>query len=190
MRIFITCIVLLLCNSFKAQDNQKLESEIISLYKVKDKDIQNCKKESEELRKNKFDETTIKTFEEACIACLEHLNFFRSNSLKMLEKTSNKEDFLIINFVNNNINIPFDTKTILCANKNYFGIEHYFDSENNMVIEKNEEFEVSELEIDIIEKINEYLRTVGQNISAIKVMDKLVCIEFGMLLQELMEKLE
>ena len=92
MRTFLMCMILFFTCSCKAQNNQKLESEIISLYKINDKEIQNCKKESEELRKNKFDETTIKTIEEACTARLGHLNFFRSNSLKMLEKTSNKEN--------------------------------------------------------------------------------------------------
>ncbi|GAB0157905.1 hypothetical protein CHRYSEOSP005_31960 [Chryseobacterium sp. Alg-005] len=159
MRIFLIGAFLLLTISCKSQNNQKLESEIISFYKVNDKDIQNCKKESEELRKKKTEEWLIENIYDQCIAPLEHLNFFRSNSLKMLEKTSNKEDFLIINFISNNMTIPFDTKTILYANKNYFGIKHYFDSENNMVIEKNEEFEVSEFEKDNIEKIDEYLKT-------------------------------
>ncbi|QQV02982.1 MULTISPECIES: hypothetical protein [Chryseobacterium] len=159
MRIFLIGAFLFLTISCKLQNNQKLESEIISLYKVNDKDIQNCKKESEELRKKKTEEWLIKNIYDQCIAPLEHLNFYRSNSLKMLEKTSNKEDFLIINFISDNITIPFDTKTILYANKNYFGIKHYFDSENNMVIEKNEEFEVSEFEKDNIEKIDEYLKT-------------------------------
>ncbi|RZJ48228.1 MAG: hypothetical protein EOO44_21380, partial [Flavobacterium sp.] len=116
MRIFLICTVLLFTYSCKAQNNQKLESEIISLYKVNDKDIQNCKKESDELRKKKTEEWLIENIYDQCIAPLEHLNFFRSNSLKMLEKTSNKEDFLIINFISNNITIPFDTKTILYAN--------------------------------------------------------------------------
>ncbi len=44
MRIFFIYITLLFTYSCKAQNNQKLKSEITSLYKVKDKDIQNCKK--------------------------------------------------------------------------------------------------------------------------------------------------
>ena len=159
MRIFLICIILLFTCSCKAQNNQRLESKIISLYKVNDKDIQNCKKESNELRKNKFDETTIKTIQDACIATLEYLNFFRLNTLRMLEKTSNDKDFLIINYISSNITIPFDTKTILYANNNYSGIKHHFESENDKVIEKNEEFELSKFEKDNNEKIDEYLKT-------------------------------
>lgn len=159
MRIFLICTVLLFTYSCKAQNNQKLESAIISLFKVNDKDIQNCKKESDELRKKKTEEWLVENIYDQCIAPLEHLNFFRSNSLKMLEKTSNKEDFLIINFISNNITIPFDTKSILYVNNNYSGIKHYYDYVNDKTVEKNEEFEVSKFEIDIIEKIDEYLKT-------------------------------
>ncbi|MDF2932612.1 MAG: hypothetical protein K0R36_1943 [Chryseobacterium sp.] len=44
-----------------------------------------------------------------CTARLEYLNFFRYNTLKMLEKTSSEKDFLIINY---NIPVPYSTKTI------------------------------------------------------------------------------
>ncbi|MDF2551444.1 MAG: hypothetical protein K0R77_719 [Chryseobacterium sp.] len=45
-----------------------------------------------------------------CTARLEYLNFFRYNTLKMLEKTSSEKDFLIINY---NIPVPYSTKAIL-----------------------------------------------------------------------------
>lgn len=145
--------------SCQAQNTQKLESEIISLYKVNDKDIQNCKKESDELRKKKTEEWLIENVYDQCTARLEYLNFFRYNTLKMVEKTSNQEDFLIINYISNNITIPFDTKTILYFDNNYFGLKHYYDYVNDKSIQKNEEFEVSEFEKENIEKINEYLKT-------------------------------
>lgn len=155
----IIYVVLLFTCSCKAQDNQNLESKIISSYKINEKDIQNCKKESDELRKKKTEKWLIENIYDQCTAPLEYLNFFRFNTLKMLEKTSNDKDFLIINFISSNITIPFDTKTILYANNNYFGIKHYYDYVNDKTIEKNEEFEVSQFEIEIIEKIDEYLRT-------------------------------
>ncbi|WP_294309705.1 hypothetical protein [uncultured Chryseobacterium sp.] len=65
----------------------------------------------------------------------------------------------LINFISSNITIPGDTKTIIYANGNYFGLKHYIDFVNNTAIEKNEEFEVSEFEKDNIEKIDEYLKT-------------------------------
>lgn len=159
MRIFLIGAFLLLTTSCKAQNNQKLESEIISLYKINDKDILNCKKEGNEIRKMKTEEWIIQNIYEQCTARLEYLNFFRHNTLKMLKKTSDEENLLIINYISSNVTIPFDTKTILYANNNYSGIKHYFDSENDKVIEKNEEFEVSKFEIDFIEKIDEYLKT-------------------------------
>lgn len=159
MRIFLIGIVLLFTCSCKAQNNKKLESEIISLYKVNDKDIQNCRRESEELHKNKFDETTIKTIQDACTARLEYLNFFMSNTLKMLEKTSSEKDFLVVNYISDNVPIPYSTKTILKINSNYYGLKHYFEDKDGQFVDKNEEFEVSKLEKETIEKIDEYLKT-------------------------------
>lgn len=155
----IIYVVLLFTCSCKAQDNQNLESKIISSYKINEKDIQNCKKESDELRKMKYEEWLVETTFKGCTARLEYLNFFRENSLKMLEKTSSKENLLIVNYISNNITIPSDTKTILYVNNNYFGIKHYTEFVNNTAIEKNEEFELSKFEKDNIEKIDEYLKT-------------------------------
>lgn len=160
MKNFLTIyVVLLFTCSCKAQDNSNLKSEIISFYKINDKDIQNCKKESDELRKMKYEEWLVENIFKGCTARLEYLNFFRDNSLKMLEKTSTKENLLIVNYISNNITIPNDTKTILYANNNYFGIKHYLDFVNNTAIEKNEEFEVSEFERENVKKIDEYLKT-------------------------------
>jgi len=159
MRIFLILIFVMTVTSCQAQNTQKLESEIISLYKVNDKDIQNCKKESDELQKMKTEEWLIENIYDQCTARLEYLNFFRYNTLKMVEKISNKEDFLIINYISSNITIPFDTKTILYVDNNYFGLKHYYDYVNDKSIQKNEEFEVSEFEKENIEKINEYLKT-------------------------------
>lgn len=159
MRIFFIYITLLFTYSCKAQNNQKLKSEITSLYRVKDKDIQNCKRESEEFRKNKIDETTIKITQDACTATLEYLNFFRSNTLKMLDKTSDEKDFLVINYISDNVPIPYSTKTILKIDNNYYGLKHYFEDQNGQVVYKNEEFEVNKFEKEIIDKIDEYLKT-------------------------------
>ncbi|MDR6464574.1 hypothetical protein [Chryseobacterium sediminis] len=159
MRIFLIGMVLLFTCSYKAQNNKKLESEIISLYKVNGKDIQNCRRESKELRKNKFDETTIKTIQDACTARLEYLNFFKSNTLKMLEKTSSEKDFLIVNYISDNVPIPYSTKTIIKIDNNYHGLKHYFEDKDSQFIDKNEEFEVSKFEKEIIEKIEGYLKT-------------------------------
>jgi len=152
-------VVLLFTCSCKAQDNSNLKSEITSFYKINDKDIQNCNKESDELRKMKYEEWLIENIFKECTARLEYLNFFRENSLKMLEKTSIKDNLLIVNYISSNIAIPSDTKTILYANNNYFGIRHYLDFVNNTAIEKNEKFEVSEFERENIKKIDEYLKT-------------------------------
>lgn len=152
-------VVLLFTCSCKAQDNSNLKSEITSFYKINDKDIQNCNKESDELRKMKYEEWLIENIFKECTARLEYLNFFRENSLKMLEKTSIKDNILIVNYISSNIAIPSDTKTILYANNNYFGIRHYLDFVNNTAIEKNEKFEVSEFERENIKKIDEYLKT-------------------------------
>ncbi|SFN43703.1 hypothetical protein SAMN05421594_2812 [Chryseobacterium oleae] len=159
MRIFLICIALLFTYSCKAQKNQNLQSDILSFFKINDKDIQNCKKEGNEFRKNKFDETTIKTIQDACTARLEYLNFFRSNTLKMLEKTSDENDFLIINYISDNVPIPYSTKTILKIDSNYYGLKHYFEDQNGQFIDKNEEFEVSKYEKETIGKIDEYLKT-------------------------------
>ncbi|WP_288376248.1 hypothetical protein [uncultured Chryseobacterium sp.] len=94
----IIYVVLLFTYSCKAQDNQNLKSDIISFYKINDKDIQNCKKESDEFRKIKYEEWLIENVFERCTARLEYLNFFRDNTLKILEKISSEKDFLIINF--------------------------------------------------------------------------------------------
>ncbi|WP_159476343.1 hypothetical protein [Chryseobacterium sp. 18068] len=155
----IIYVVLLFTCSCKAQDNSNLKSEITSFYKINDKDIQNCNKESDELRKMKYEEWLIENIFKECTARLEYLNFFRENSLKMLEKTSIKDNLLIVNYISTNIAIPSDTKTILYANNNYFGIRHYLDFVNNTAIEKNEKFEVSEFERENVKKIDEYLKT-------------------------------
>lgn len=159
MRSFLIGIVLLFTTSCKAQNNQNLESEIISFFKISDQDIQNCKKEGNELRKKKTEEWIIENIYDQCIARYEHLNFYRDNTLKMLERTSNEENFLIINYISDNVTIPFDTKTILNANNNYFGTKHYYDYVNDKFIEKNEEFEVNKSDIENIQKIDEYLKT-------------------------------
>lgn len=96
MRVLLMCAVLLFTTSCKAQINQNLQSDIISFFKINNQEIQICKKESEKLRKNKFDETTIQTIQNACTARYDHLNFYRDNTLKVLEKTSNDKDYLII----------------------------------------------------------------------------------------------
>jgi len=160
MKNFLIIYVVLLFNySCKAQASQNLKSDIISFYKINDKDIQSCKKEIDELRKVKYEEWFIESVFEGCTVRLEYLNFFRNNTLKILERISSEKNFLIINFISSNITIPSDTKTILYANGNYFGIKHYTDFVNNIAIEKNEEFEVSEFEKYNIEKIDEYLKT-------------------------------
>ncbi|AZA54344.1 hypothetical protein [Chryseobacterium sp. G0201] len=158
MRLFLIGIFLLLVTSCKAQNNQNLESEIISFFKISDKDIQNCHKESEELRNKKTEEWIIDNIYDQCIAYYEHFNFYRDNTLKMLKKTSNDKDFLIINYISDNIYIPRRTKTILKTENNYYGLKHYTDDSNDNLIEKDEGFEVSKYDVENIQKIDEYLR--------------------------------
>ncbi|MFP3591351.1 hypothetical protein [Chryseobacterium sp. SIMBA_038] len=158
MRLFLIGIFLLLVTSCKAQNNQNLESEIISFFKISDKDIQTCHKESEELRNKKTEEWIIDNIYDQCIAYYEHFNFYRDNTLKMLKKTSNDKDFLIINYISDNIYIPYRTKTILKTENNYYGLKHYFEDQNGQFVDKNEEFEVSKFEKETIEKIDEYLK--------------------------------
>ncbi len=159
MRIFLIGTLLLLITSCKAQNNHNLKSEIISFFKINNQDIQDCKKESDELRKKKFDEITIKTLQDDCFARYDYLNFFRNNSLKMLEKTSIDKDFLIINYISDNAYIPYRTRTILKTDNKYYGLKHYFEDQNGQFIDKNEEFEVNKSEIENIRKIDEYLKT-------------------------------
>lgn len=162
MRIFLIGAVLLLANSCQAQNNKISQSDIVSFFKIDDKEIKNCQRESEELKKRKIDKITINTVQDACIARYEHLNFYRENTLKMLEKIPKEKDFVIINYINDNAMIPHSTKTILNFENNYFGLKDYHNYENDKFIEKNEEFEVSKSEIENIQKIWGYLK-VGRS---------------------------
>ncbi|UZT97249.1 hypothetical protein ODZ84_18970 [Chryseobacterium fluminis] len=162
MRIFLISTVLLLGNSCQAQNNQISQSDIASFFKIDGKEIKNCQRESEELKKQKIDKITINTVQDACIARYEHFNFYRENTLKMLEKIPKEKDFVIINYINDNSMIPHSTKTILNFENNYFGFKHYYNYENDKFIEKNEKFEVNKSDIENIQKIDEYLKT-GQS---------------------------
>ncbi|MFN1217842.1 hypothetical protein ACKW6Q_12815 [Chryseobacterium kwangjuense] len=86
MRIFIICTVLFFTSSCKAQNNQNLHLEIISFFKINEKDIQRCQKDREELLKYKMNITTIETAYDQCITYYDYLNFYRDNTLKMLKK--------------------------------------------------------------------------------------------------------
>jgi hypothetical protein len=159
MRIFLICIAQFLISSCKAQDNKDLQSDVISFLKIDDKDIQNCQKESGELRKQKREEWLVKNIYDQCISHFEYINFYKDNTLKMLEKTSSGKDFLIINYVSDNLYIPHRTKTILKIDNSYYGLKNYSQYENDKFIEKNEEFEVTNYDIENIQKMNEYLET-------------------------------
>ncbi|KXH81446.1 hypothetical protein [Chryseobacterium kwangjuense] len=159
MRIFIICTVLFFTSSCKAQNNQNLHLEIISFFKINEKDIQRCQKEREELLKHKMNITTIETTYNQCIGHYKYLNYYKENTLKMLEKISNNEDFFIINYISDNSYSPYRTKTILKTNIKYYGLKHYFTEENSQFVDRNEEFEVSKSEIEDIQKIDEYLKT-------------------------------
>ena len=145
--------------SCNAQNNKKLESEIASFFKISNKDIQNCQKESERLRDKKKEEWLIANIYDQCIAQYEHYNFYKDNTLKMLEKTSGERNFLIINYISDNTHIPYSTKTILKINNDYYGLKHYFEDENNQFVDKNEEFTLSNSELENIQQIDEYLKT-------------------------------
>ncbi|MGU3377658.1 hypothetical protein [Chryseobacterium sp. M5A1_1a] len=109
--------------------------------------------------RKKNEEWIIDNIYNQCTAYYEHFNFYRDNTLKMLEKTSNEKYFLIINYVSDNVYIPHRTKTILKIDNNYYGLKHYFEDENHVFVDKNEEFEVSKSDIENIQKIDEYLKT-------------------------------
>ncbi|SFN43744.1 hypothetical protein SAMN05421594_2815 [Chryseobacterium oleae] len=158
MRIFLICLVLLFTTSCKAQKNQNLQSDILSFFKINDKDIQNCKKEREELLKQKIYTTTIETVYDQCIDHYKYFNFYKDNTLRMLEKTSDEKDFLIINYISDNSYSPYRTRTILKIDNNYYGLKHYFKDQNGQFVDKDEEFEVSKSEIENIQKIEEYLK--------------------------------
>ncbi|MGE8536938.1 MAG: hypothetical protein ACN6OJ_20350 [Chryseobacterium sp.] len=159
MKFSLICAILLFSNSCKAQNSQLLKSEIISFFKIDDKEIKKCNRESEELRKQKIDEATINTVQESCTARFEHFNFYRENTLKMLETIPKEKDFIIINYISDNVMIPHTTKTILNFEDNYFGLKHSYNYENDKFIEKNEEFEISQSDIENIQKIEQYLKT-------------------------------
>lgn len=159
MRIFLIYIILLFTYSCKAQNTNVFRSNIISFFKVDDKDIQKCQKEKKRLLKKNIEITNIETIYNQCIGYYEYLNFYRDNTLQMLEKVSEQKDFIIINYISDNSYSPHRTKTILKIDNNYYGLKHYFEDENNQFVEKNEEFEVSQLDKENIQKIQEYLST-------------------------------
>lgn len=156
MRTFFIFAILLVSNSCNAQNNRNLKMNIVSFFKINNQDIYKCHKESEEIVKGKTEEWIIKNIYDQCIAHYEYLKSYENNTLKILEKTSYKKDFLIINYISDNLYIPYRTKTILKIDNNYYGIRHYTDDD---LIDKDEEFEVSKSDIDNMQKIDEYLKT-------------------------------
>ncbi|MCS3533068.1 hypothetical protein [Chryseobacterium sp. JUb7] len=158
MRTFFICIIFLVARSYNAQSKQNL-TDLNTFFKVSIKDIRNCQKESKGLRKEKTDPFTVKSIYDQCIARYEHLNFYKDNTLKIMERVPNNKDFLIINYIYDNVMTPHSTKTIINFDNHYYGLKHYYIYENEKFIEKNEEFEISNSDLTNIENITEYLRT-------------------------------
>jgi hypothetical protein len=162
MRSFFIFVVLVFMNACNAQNNKKLQLEITSFFKISDKDIERCQRENKDFRKLEADESTIKSISDGCLARYEHLNLYKKNTLKILGKAPKVGDYIIINYIYDNVMLPHSTKTILNFGTTYLGLKHYYDYKNDVFVEKNEEFEVSNSDMENIRKIDEYLK-VGKS---------------------------